>query len=93
MDSLKKHFDVIVIGSGPSRAVYGLLLFLPFTLPALLGRPWTWLCLLALPAAGLLLRRFLSTPIGPALNQILALTAQLQLGYGVLLAIGLVIGA
>ena len=83
----------IVLGNGPSRAVYGLLLFLPFALPALLGRPWTWLCLLALPAAGLLLRRFLNTPIGPALNQILALTAQLQLGYGVLLAIGLVLGA
>ena len=51
----------------------------------------SWLILLALPLALLLARRFVNTTPGPAFNQILARTAQLQLAYGLLLCVALLL--
>ncbi len=81
------------LGRQRSRVLYNTLLLTPFTLPALLQphNSLGWLVLLALPIALKLLHRFATQPGGPAFNRILAQTAQLQLAYGLLLSIGLLL--
>jgi 1,4-dihydroxy-2-naphthoate octaprenyltransferase len=81
------------IGRGRTRGLYALLVLTPFLLPLALrpGARHAWLLLLALPLALWLLYRFISTPAGPLFNRILALTAQLQLLYGLLLTAALLL--
>jgi len=80
------------LGRQRSRQFYAILLLAPFLLPLLIEAGGsTWLVLLALPAALLLLRRFFSETPGAAFNQILARTAQLQMVYGLLLSCALLL--
>jgi 1,4-dihydroxy-2-naphthoate octaprenyltransferase len=85
----------VVFGPGVSRAEYGLLMLLPFTVLPLLalggGRGWLW-PLLVLPWAILLVRRFLMEPVGPGFNALLGDTARLQFVYGLLLCVGVYLG-
>ncbi len=76
-----------------SHLLYGVLLLLPFLLPLTLNEftPGVWLVLIALPLALILLRLFITKPPGPSFNNILANTAKLQLAYGILLSIGLLL--
>ena len=55
---------------------------------------WAWLALLALPASMALARQLRSganDSRGPALNLILARTAQCALGFAILIAIGVLL--
>jgi 1,4-dihydroxy-2-naphthoate octaprenyltransferase len=79
------------LGSRGSQVLYGTLVLVPFLLPLVLQRDAAWLVLLALPLALLLLGRFIREAPGPAFNQILARTALLQLLYGVLLCVALLV--
>lgn len=79
-----------VVGEAPARRIYGLLMLLPFaSLPmlAMLGLSGTWLALLTLPASLMLVGRIQHTH-GPALNLLLARTAQYALGFAICLAAG-----
>lgn len=91
-----KHTLAVRLGREGSQVEYGLLLFLPYLLlPALsglTGMKWgAVLPFLSLPWAMLLLRRFVTEPAGPVFNRILAQTAQLQLAFGVLLTLGILL--
>ncbi|WP_346765518.1 1,4-dihydroxy-2-naphthoate polyprenyltransferase [Thioalkalivibrio sp. XN8] len=81
----------VVYGARASRLEYATLMTLPFAaLPVLawLQRPgWLW-PLLVLPWAALLVRRFVTEPVGPAFNTLLGDTARLQFIYGLLLCVG-----
>ena len=85
----------VVFGPRASRIEYGLLVLLPFALllplAALGGRGWL-VPLLAAPWAVVLVRRFVTLPAGPALNELLAATARLQLLFGALICLGLFLG-
>lgn len=75
------------LGRPAARLLYAALLLVPFLLP--LWRPGQlWPVLLSLPGAILLIQRLRREPPGPGLNQVLADTARLQLGYGLLLGLG-----
>ncbi len=78
------------IGRAAARRLYAALLLGPFLLPVA-GIGDFWPGLLALPAALLLIRRFWQEAPGPGLNLLLARTAQLQLFFGLLLGIGLLL--
>ncbi|MCP3667947.1 MAG: 1,4-dihydroxy-2-naphthoate polyprenyltransferase [Gammaproteobacteria bacterium] len=78
------------LGRQHSQWLYIALLILPFLLPISLGG-YTGLILLALPMALWLIKRLATEQPGPAFNQILARTAQLQLIYSGLLTIGLIL--
>jgi len=91
-----KNTLAVRIGRGGSQAEYALLLITPYLLLPLLA--WLshagWgagLPLLSLPLALSLWRRFRREQPGPVFNLILAQTAQLQLGFGMLLSIGLLL--
>jgi 1,4-dihydroxy-2-naphthoate octaprenyltransferase len=91
-----KNTLAVRIGRGASQAEYALLLFAPYLLLPLLAHLsrsgwWSGLPLLSLPLALSLWRRFRSEPPGPVFNLILAQTAQLQLGFGILLSIGILL--
>ncbi|MDP1733341.1 MAG: 1,4-dihydroxy-2-naphthoate polyprenyltransferase [Sulfuritalea sp.] len=80
-----------VLGDGKARQAYALLMFLPFaSLPLLSGAGLggAWLALLTLPACLALTQRMRHTR-GPALNGLLAQTAQCALAFAVLLALGM----
>lgn len=79
------------LGRDRTKALYGLLLLAPFLLPLALRSLGPWLVLLLLPGAGILLRQFVSESPGPLFNRILANTAKLELAYGVLLSIGVIL--
>jgi 1,4-dihydroxy-2-naphthoate octaprenyltransferase len=79
------------LGSRGSQVFYGVLVLTPFLLPLALRLNAAWLVLLALPLALLLLSRFVRERPGPAFNRILARTALLQLLYGVLLSVALLV--
>lgn len=84
----------VYLGDTAARRGYGLLMLLPFaSLPlfAALGHWGAWLALLTLPA-GLLLARRIQRTHGPALNLLLARTAQYALGFAVCLAAGVLLG-
>ena len=91
-----KNTLAVRIGRGASQAEYALLLFMPYLLLPLLANlshsGWgVGLPLLSLPLALLLWQRFRREQPGPVFNLILAQTAQLQLGFGMLLSIGLLL--
>jgi 1,4-dihydroxy-2-naphthoate octaprenyltransferase len=63
-------------------------------LPVLaLRRPWAVLAFLALPLAGMPIRRIAAGTSGRALVAVLADTGRLQLVYGALLALGLALSS
>ena len=85
----------VVYGAHASRIEYGVLMLAPFLLLLVLayfGGPGWLLGLAALPWTVLLVRRFVSQPVGPAFNALLADTARLQLVLGALLCAGMFIG-
>jgi len=91
-----KNTLAVRIGRAGSQAEYTLLLFTPYLLLPLLAylghSGWgVGLPLLSLPLALSLWQRFRHERPGPAFNFILAQTAQLQLGFGILLSIGLLL--
>ncbi len=82
-----------VLGDRRARRAYALLMLLPFaSLPLLSGAGLggAWLTLLTLPASLVLARRMLHTR-GPALNVLLAQTAQCTLAFAGLLALGVLL--
>jgi 1,4-dihydroxy-2-naphthoate octaprenyltransferase len=79
------------LGSRGSQVFYGVLVLAPFLLPLALHLDAAWLVLLVLPLALLLLFRFVRERPGPAFNRILARTALLQLLYGLLLSVALLV--
>jgi len=84
------------LGRERSQIEYGLLLFLPYiflpVLSNLTGMQWgALLPFLSLPWAMSLLQRFATEPVGPVFNHILAQTARLQLLFGVLLSVGMML--
>jgi 1,4-dihydroxy-2-naphthoate octaprenyltransferase len=92
-----KRTLVVRLGRGFGLAEYHALLAVAFAVPLWLyasGRAgaWSLLPLLSLPLAVDLSRR-IQRDSGPALNGVLAHTARLLLCFGVLLCIGLVLGA
>lgn len=83
-----------VLGDAGARRVYALLMLLPYACLPLLARPGrmgVWLAVLALPASIALVRRLYGGMVGPALNLLLARTAQCALGFAALLALGVLI--
>lgn len=92
-----KRTLVVRFGRGFGLAEYHLLLAVAFVLPAWLfaagcANAWSLLPLLSLPLAVDLSRR-IRRDTGPALNGVLAHTARLLLCFGVLLCLGLALGA
>ena len=84
----------ILIGSGPSKALYTALVIAPILLTPLFvaptdRRPVAWLVFLAALPAVLLARRFSREPPGPGLNLVLKRTAQLQILYAALVCVAL----
>jgi 1,4-dihydroxy-2-naphthoate octaprenyltransferase len=87
-----KNTLAVRLGRLGSRVEYAFLLFVPYLLlPALVHLKGGWLPALTLPWAAFLVLRFWREAPGPAFNRILAQTAQLQLGFGILLSMGLLI--
>lgn len=88
-----KRTLAVRIGEGPSRAMYIALVAASFaSLPFLaLRREWALLAFLALPLAASPLRAVAAGAAGRSLVGVLGDTGRLQLGFGVLLAIGLAI--
>jgi 1,4-dihydroxy-2-naphthoate octaprenyltransferase len=91
-----KNTLAVVLGRRRVRFAYAFEMLAPFALLPLLavltGRGgWLALPLLALPLVVLQLRRFWHETPGAIFNELLAHTAKLQLAFGVLLAIGLIV--
>ena len=91
-----KRTLAVMIGRRASRVQYGALLLLPYAfLPVAhvsLGAPLAvFLPLLTLPIALRLIRTVSTCDDGPSLNEALAGTAKLELGFSVLLALGWVL--
>ena len=91
-----KRTLAVRLGRRASRAQYAALLLLPYALPPaahlLLGAgPGIYLPILTLPAALRLIRTVATREDGLSLNEALAGSAQLELGYSVLLALGWVL--
>jgi len=87
----------LAIVAGPYVAIWiyaGLMLF-PFALLPLIGhvlpRGHVWPALVALPLALVLINRFIHEPHGRGFNWILVWTVQIQLLFGLLLCLGLVL--
>ena len=91
-----KNTLAVRIGRGGSQVEYALLLLMPYLLLPLLAHlshsGWGgWLPALTLPWAAFLVVWFWREAPSPVFNRILAQTAQLQLGFGILLSMGLFI--
>lgn len=85
----------VVYGARASRIEFSVLVLLPFALLPVLawrGGPGWLVPLLALPWAVLLVKRFVSWPVGPQFNRLIGDTARLQLLFGAGLCLGLVFG-
>jgi 1,4-dihydroxy-2-naphthoate polyprenyltransferase len=87
----------LAIAAGPTVTVwiYSALMLLPFALLLPIGRALphghVWPALLALPAALLLIHRFIHVPRGREFNRVLVRTVQVQFLFSLLLALGLVL--
>lgn len=89
-----KRTLAVRFGRRAALAEYALLLVAAYAVPLVLavtGRPWAALPLLTLPVAVIRMRALIATD-GPALNPLLAATAQLLMLHGLLFAAGLWIG-
>jgi 1,4-dihydroxy-2-naphthoate octaprenyltransferase len=89
-----KNTLAVRLGRRATQIEYSLLMLLPFALLPLLAvlgvRGFGWvLPILVLPWAVRLVACFRRETPGPVFNHLLAATAQLQLGYGLLLCLGL----
>lgn len=95
--AIGKNTLAVRLGRERSQVEYGLLLFLPYLLlPVLyvltgMSKWGAGLPFLSLPWAMRLLQRFATEPVGPGFNPILAQTAALQLLFGVLLSMGMLL--
>jgi 1,4-dihydroxy-2-naphthoate octaprenyltransferase len=90
-----KRTLAVRIGDGPTRALYlGLIVTAFAAVPVLaIRRPWALLALGAIALAVRPVRRIAAGVTGGALVPVLGDTGRLQLGYGVLLALGLGLSA
>ena len=91
-----KRTLAVRLGDARTRWFYVLLIGATFVLVvvgALAWRPWTLVGLLALPAAVAPVRKVRSGAAGPGLITVLGETGRLQLAFGLLTTIGLVVGA
>lgn len=88
-----KHTLAVRLGPAATRAEYAMLMGGAFVLllPLRAAGDWVLLPVLLLPWLGQLLWRFYREPVGPVFNRLLARTAQLQLAYGLLLGLGLLL--
>ncbi|WP_291991913.1 1,4-dihydroxy-2-naphthoate polyprenyltransferase [Candidatus Accumulibacter sp. ACC003] len=91
-----KRTLAVVLGRRAAAWVYASEILLPFALLPWLavlvgGGGWLALPLLALPPALLLLKRFRDALAGPVFNQLLASTARLQLFFGLLLSVAILV--
>jgi 1,4-dihydroxy-2-naphthoate polyprenyltransferase len=91
-----KRTLAVRLGRPKTRTVFGLMVYLAFLtapLPWILGAlsPWLLLPLALLPFAVMLVRLVRTHTDGPTLNRALARTGMLQLGFCVLLSIGLLL--
>lgn len=85
----------IVAGPLVTNWIYAALMLLPFALLLPMGhalaRGYVWLALIPLPVAGILIKRFAREPRGRGFNGILMQTLQIQMLFGLLLSLGLVL--
>jgi 1,4-dihydroxy-2-naphthoate octaprenyltransferase len=83
------------LGDEGTRRLYVALVLGAFVVAALaaLSRPWALLALLAVPLAVPPVRAVREHAFGPALIPVLGATGRLHLGFGLLLAVGLALGA
>lgn len=92
----KKRTMAVLLGDRATRAEYVILVvgaYLSMPLLMLAGSgPWVWLCWLSLPLAIEDLRTIITGTTGRALNPVLKHTSRLHLVFGVLLALGLLLG-
>jgi 1,4-dihydroxy-2-naphthoate octaprenyltransferase len=90
-----KNTLAVRMGPRASQLEYAVLMIGPFILllwlQSLLDSPWMLLPLLVLPWAVFLVRRVYAEAPGPALNRVLAGTAQMQLGLGATLCLALLV--
>lgn len=91
-----KHTLAVRLGRDFTRWEYLALVIAPFALLPLLAAQTGRALVLALPlaaapVAAALLRRFWREPIGPAFNRLLGQTAMLQMIFGMLLAVALLL--
>jgi 1,4-dihydroxy-2-naphthoate octaprenyltransferase len=89
-----KRTLAVLVGPTRSRLLYAVLVLLPFGFAAGLGAvsPYAPLALIALPLAIAAVRPVLRGAVGADLIPSLRDTGMVQLGYGVLLAVGLALG-
>ena len=85
----------ILLGAGWSRWLYAVLMLAPFVflqpIARLLPHAHVAAAILSLPVALFAVARFWKEPPGPGLNGVLALTAQVQLVFAILLSVGAVV--
>lgn len=88
-----KNTLAVRMGERRARRAYVAMLILPIALGFIMAlrSPWTLLVLLLVPPAALQTRRVLSSAKGRDLIVVLRETGLIELGYGVLLLIGLVL--
>ncbi len=86
-----KHTLAVLLGDHWTRIMYAACAILPFvvTIGLITNRPWTAVALLAAPLALAPTLQVLRGASGRDLITVLGATGRLQLGFGVLLAIGL----
>jgi 1,4-dihydroxy-2-naphthoate octaprenyltransferase len=91
-----KRTLAVLLGETGTRLEYALLLVLAYAVPPLMwllgaASPWVLISWLTLPLSVRLLRTLYSGTEGPRLNQALAATANLDLAFSLLFALGLVL--
>jgi 1,4-dihydroxy-2-naphthoate octaprenyltransferase len=91
-----KRTLAVLLGETGSRLEYALLLVLAYAVPLLMWlsgatSPWVLISWLTLPLSVRLLRTIYSGTEGPRLNMTLAATANLDLAFSLLFALGLVL--
>ena len=86
-----KHTLAVLLGDRRTRLMYAGCAIIPFVLTLVLitDRPWTAVALLAAPLAAVPTLQVLRGASGRDLIPVLGATGRLQLGFGILLAIGL----
>ncbi|MGB9377507.1 MAG: 1,4-dihydroxy-2-naphthoate polyprenyltransferase [Mycobacteriales bacterium] len=89
-----KRTLAVLVGDQHTRELYAALMLLPFPLAAVLAlrSPFALLAFLATTLAATPVRRVLRNTVGMELIDVLRQTGMAQLAYGLLLAVGLVIG-
>jgi len=91
-----KHTLAVRIGDSATRREYTISTILAYLVPvglaAIYGEAWWVLPLLSIPIAWRLVKDLWATPRSQALNPILGRTAQFNLLFAILLALGLVLG-